>query len=385
MKKSLVSLSLGGLSIGTTEFVMMGLLPDVARDFNITIPEAGHFISAYALGVVIGAPLLVALGGSFPPKKILITLMAMFTVFNLASAFATGSTALLLTRLLSGLPHGAFFGVGSVMATRLADRGKEAQAIAVMFAGLTIANLLMVPLGTYIGHHFTWRYTFAMIGVIGFITILSILFWMPALESSRSGSVGKELGFFRKKEAWLLVAITSIGTGGLFAWISYIAPMMISVTGFPADKVPYILILAGFGMFTGNFIGGKLADSYPPARACIISLFAIVACLIVDYMVASSQSLTLLMVFVTGAITFTLGTPIQILMIKTAQGAEMLGASVSQAAFNIGNALGAFLGGLPIAAGLGLASPLLVGVVMAMAGVGFTWQLIRTQKLKRSV
>lgn len=385
MKKSLVSLSLGGLSIGTTEFVMMGLLPDVARDFNITIPEAGHFISAYALGVVIGAPLLVALGGSFPPKKILITLMAMFTVFNLASAFATGSTALLLTRLLSGLPHGAFFGVGSVMATRLADRGKEAQAIAVMFAGLTVANLLMVPLGTYIGHHFTWRYTFAMIGIIGFVTILSIFFWMPALESSRSGSVRKELGFFRKKEAWLLVAITSIGTGGLFAWISYIAPMMISVTGFPADKVPYILILAGFGMFTGNFIGGKLADSYPPARACIISLFAIVACLIVDYLVASSQSLTLLMVFVTGATTFTLGTPIQILMIKTAQGAEMLGASVSQAAFNIGNALGAFLGGLPIAAGLGLASPLLVGVVMALAGVGFTWQLIRTQNLRRSV
>ena len=242
--------------------------------------------------------------------------MLLFTVFNAFTAFAAGNTTILIARLFSGLPHGAFFGVGSVVASRLAGKGKEARAISVMFSGLTVANLLMVP----------------------------------------------------------------IGTGGLFCWISYIAPLMTGVAHFSPNTVPYILILAGIGMLVGNFVGGKLADTYPPATACMICMLGIAACLIIDYFVASSQPATLIMTFITGAVTFTLGTPLQILMIRTAGEAEMLGASASQAAFNIGNALGAFWGGLPIAAGYGYASPLLIGTVMALCGVFFTWFLIRQQK-----
>lgn len=385
MKKSLVTLALGGLSIGTTEFVMMGLLPDIARDFNVTIPQAGHLISAYALGVVIGAPLLVATSSSYPPKKVLLFLMGIFVLFNSLSALAPNHTLMFIARLLSGLPHGAFFGVGSVVASRLAAKGKEAQAISIMFAGLTVANLLMVPVGTYLGHHFSWRYTFGLVAAIGLITILSIIFWLPSSPVTRKGNLAKELGFFKRTEAWLLIIITSIGTGGLFAWISYIAPLMINVTHFEAEAVPYILILAGVGMLIGNLAGGKLADNFPPATACMISLVSIAICLVIDYCVASNQTLTLIMTFVTGAITFTLGTPIQLLMIRTAAEAEMLGASVSQASFNIGNALGAFWGGLPIAAGFGLASPLLVGTVMALCGVAFTWILIGQQKRQQAL
>ncbi|MEO5912334.1 MAG: MFS transporter, partial [Pelobium sp.] len=217
MKKSLLPLALGGLGIGTTEFVMMGLLPDIATDFNISIPVAGHLISAYALGVVIGAPLLVAAASNFEPKKILLVLMMLFTLFNAFSAFAPGNYSLLIARLLSGLPHGAFFGVGSVVASRLATKGKEAQSISMMLGGLTVANLATVPLGTYLGHHYSWRYTFILIALIGLITLIAIYYWMPALPVKRSGNIRSEMGFFKKKQAWMIIAITAIGTGGLFA------------------------------------------------------------------------------------------------------------------------------------------------------------------------
>src|ERR1700712_2393245 len=175
---------------------MMGLLPDIAKDFNISIPVAGHLISSYALGVVIGAPLLVAISSSFEPKKILIALMAIFTFFNAFSAFAPNNTALLIARLFSGLPHGAFFGVGSVVASRLAEKGKQAQAISIMFAGLTVANLLSVPLGTYLGHQYSWRYTFGSIGIIGIVTLLSIHFLLPALSANKEGNIKAEIKAF---------------------------------------------------------------------------------------------------------------------------------------------------------------------------------------------
>ncbi|WEK38408.1 MAG: MFS transporter [Candidatus Pseudobacter hemicellulosilyticus] len=385
MKKSLLSLALGGLGIGTTEFVIMGLLPDIAGSFDISIPEAGHLISAYALGVVIGAPTLVAFSGSYPPKKILIGLMALFTLFNGLTALAPGYTSMVLARLFSGLPHGAFFGVGAVVASRLADKGKAAQAISIMFAGLTIANLAMVPLGTYIGHNFSWRFTFGIIAGIGLITMLAISVWMPAMPVKRKGSLKEELRFFRRTDAWLIILLTAIGTGGLFSWISYIAPLMIHVTHFNENLVPYIMMLAGLGMLAGNFLGGKMADILSPAKACMLSMLGIVACLVVDYFTADNQVMTLVMTFLTGAIAFTLSAPIQLLMIQTAKDAEMLGASVTQAGFNMGNALGAYWGGLPIAAGFGFASPLLVGVGMAIFGIFILWLLMRHQDGKSLV
>ncbi|OOQ56964.1 MFS transporter [Mucilaginibacter pedocola] len=380
MKKNLLPLALGGLGIGTTEFVMMGLLPDIATDFHISIPVAGHLISSYALGVVIGAPLLVAISSNYEPKKILLALMGIFTLFNALSAFAPNNTTLLIARLVSGLPHGAFFGVGSVVASRLAEKGKQAQAISLMFAGLTVANLLMVPIGTYIGHHYSWRYTFGLVAVIGLITMLSIKLWLPRLPVDRTGDIKTELALFKRTEAWLIILITAIGTGGLFAWISYIAPLMTNVSHFSANQVSYIMVLAGLGMVVGNVIGGRLADKMEPVKACIVLLFAMAATLVLIFLFSGSQSVSLALTFIAGALSIALATPIQILMIKTAAEAEMLGAAATQAAFNIGNALGAFFGGLPIAAGFGFNSPSLVGACMALAGTFFAWLLIKKQQ-----
>ncbi|WP_342647092.1 MFS transporter [Mucilaginibacter sp. CSA2-8R] len=380
MKKSLFPLMLGGLGIGTTEFVMMGLLPDIARDLHITIPAAGHLISAYALGVVVGAPLLVMMSSNYPPKKILLALMLIFTAFNTFSAFAPSHLTLLMARFFAGLPHGAFFGVGSVVASRLADKGKQAQAISMMFAGLTIANLVTVPLGTWVGHHFLWRYTFGIVAAIGLITLVFLKLWLPALPVNRTGNARSELQLFKSTEAWLIILITAIGTGGLFAWISYIAPLMTEVSHFSSNSVSWILVLAGFGMVVGNVIGGKLADSFEPVKACAVLLVAMAVTLLAIYFLSGNQIISLLLTFIAGALSIALASPIQILMINTAKGAEMLGAAVTQASFNIGNALGALFGGLPIAAGLGFNWPALVGAVMALAGVLIALVLIKRPK-----
>lgn len=382
MKKSLVALLFGGLGIGITEFVMMGLLPDIAKDLSISIPQAGHLISAYALGVVIGAPVLVSIAGSYPPKKILIALMIMFTAFNAFSAFAPGYSTLFIGRLLAGLPHGAFFGVGSVVASRIAEKGKEAQAVSVMFAGLTIANIIGVPLGTYIGHHYSWRFTFVIIVFVGLVTLLSLKIWMPALPAAKNRDFRKELDFFKDPNSWLIILMIAIGTGGLFSWYSYIAPLLTDVSGFRADSITYILVLAGMGMFVGNIIGGKLADRISPAKASLALLLAMAASLFIIHYVSVNQTLSLVMTFVTGAISFAVAAPIQMLMINTSKGSEMLAASVSQASFNIGNALGAFLGGLPLAAGFDYTSPVWVGTLMALTGAVFAWMIIlRSRKL----
>jgi DHA1 family arabinose polymer transporter-like MFS transporter len=370
---------LGGLGIGTTEFVMMGLLPDIATNLHITIPEAGHLISAYALGVVVGAPLLVMLSRSYPPKNILLVLMLMFTAFNGFSAFAPNYITLLLGRFFAGLPHGAFFGVGSVVASRLAEKGKQAQAISMMFAGLTIANLVTVPLGTFIGHHFLWRYTFGIVGAIGLITLIFLKLWLPPLPANAAGNNRSELKLLKNPEAWLIILVTAIGTGGLFAWISYIAPLMTDVSRFSANSVSWILVLAGFGMVVGNVVGGKLADKIPPVKACGALLTAMAITLLAIFFLSENKIIALILTFIAGALSMAIASPIQILMIRTAKGAEMLGAAVTQAAFNIGNALGAFFGGLPIAAGLGFTYPALTGALMAVVGVLFAYILLRRQ------
>ncbi|GEP50153.1 MFS transporter AraJ [Flavobacterium noncentrifugens] len=372
MKKSLFALLLGGLTIGITEFVMMGLLPDIAADLKITIPEAGHLISAYAIGVVIGAPTLVILGRNFPPRKMLSVLALMLTVFNSLSIIAPNYEILFLSRLFSGLPHGAFFGVGAVVASRLADKGKEAQAVSIMFSGLTLANLAGVPIGTYIGHHYTWRYTFVLIAFVGLLTLLFLYLWMPNLESKGGESMKTQLRFFKKPEAWLIILITAVGFGGLFAWISYIAPLLTEVSGFSAEAVPYILILAGLGMVVGNFIGGKMADKFSPLTTTITLLLVLALDLTLVFFGSGNQYLSLLLVFMTGCISFAVVAPIQMLMIQTAKGAEIIASAAIQGSFNIGNALGAFLGGLPLVAGYSYASPNLVGVAMSLIGAGIT-------------
>lgn len=375
--KKLIPFTLGGLGIGITEFVMMGLLPDIAKDLAITIPEAGHLISAYALGVVIGAPVLAIIAAKYPPKYILLSLMGLFTLFNAISAFAPSYTTLFIARFFSGLPHGAFFGVGSVVASRIAPKGKEAQAVSLMFAGLTIANLFGVPLGTFVGHNYSWRYSFAIVAVVGIITLLSLKYWLPFLPAPKNKDLRTELSFFAKREAWIIILMISIGTGGLFCWISYIAPLMTEVAGFAEGNVTYILMLAGLGMLVGNFVGGYLADKFSPAKACIALLLSMSAILIIVFFVSSNPILALITTFLTGAIAFASAAPIQMLMIRTAKDSEMIAASASQASFNIGNALGALFGGFPLVYNYTYNYPSLVGASMALVGSFFAYWLIR--------
>lgn len=378
INKGLFPLLLGGLGIGTTEFVMMGILPDVASDIHISIPAAGHVISAYAFGVVVGAPLLVALAGHFPPKRILLALMLVFTAFNGLSALAPNYPLLMAARFLSGLPHGAFFGVGAVVASRIAEKGKQAQAISTMFAGLTIANLVMVPIGTWVGHNLGWRYTFGIVAALGIITLAFLRAWLPEIPIVRESNVRGQLRMFRNLDVWIVFLIVAIGTGGLFTWISYIAPLMTHISGFSAQSVSGIMVLAGFGMVVGNLVGGRLTDRFSPAKLCAWMLVCMALTLTGVFFLSSVQPISLVLTFVAGALSIALGTPIQVLMMRTAKGAEMLGAATTQAGFNIGNSLGAYFGGLPIAAGLGFNYPSLVGAGMAVVGIAFAvWLVLR--------
>lgn len=368
MKKSLIALAFGSFAIGMTEFTIMGILPDIAADLGIDIPTAGYLIAIYALGVVIGAPLLVLITSKYPPKKVLLFLMVLFFVFHALFAIAPGYQSMMISRFMSGLPHGAFFGVASVVATRLANKGKEASAIAIMFTGMTIANLAGVPLGTFLGQHYSWRLTYGIIAFFGIATMLAIYFWLPALKNSHVKSASKQMRYFKKPFSWVLIAMISIGTGGLFAWMSYIAPLMTEVAGVNPNMLPLIMVLVGFGMLVGNLLGGKLADSTNPIVASIICFMAMAVCLVLVYFTIHIPGLSYFWAFTTGLISFTLGSPLQMVLINSSKGYETIAAAGGQASFNMGNTFGAYFGGLPIAAGFAFNSPLLVGVVMASIG-----------------
>jgi DHA1 family arabinose polymer transporter-like MFS transporter len=381
-KLSLISLTIGGFSIGMTEFLMMGVLPDISQSLKVSIPTAGHLISIYALGVVIGAPLIVGIAGNYPPKKVLISLMLMVFVFNGLFAIAPSYGLLMLSRFFAGLPHGAFFGVGAVVASKLAEPGREARSVAVMFAGLTVANIIGVPLGTYIGHHFDWRYSFGGIAFFGLLAMLAIHYWMPKVQASANHSFRNSLKMFKTVDMWLIIGISAIGTGGFFAWISYIAPLMTEVASFSANMITVIMVIIGLGMAVGNFIGGRMADKFSPLKTTLFLLLSMVVALIFFAVISRFQIPAIIMTFLIGAIGFALIAPMQIMIMQYAKGAEMLASSVLQATSNFGNALGAFLGGLPIAAGFGYTSPEYVGSGLAFVGFALCLILLFRSKNK---
>jgi len=369
MQKGLIALAIGAFALGMTEFVMMGILPDLANTLKITIPEAGHFISSYAIGVVVGAPILTLWFRKRAPQKALILLAVWITVSNVLSAFATDYYSLMVMRFLAGMPHGAFFGIGAVVAGRMARDGKKAQAIAFMFSGLTIANIVGVPLGTYIGHAMNWQLTFGVVGIIGLLTVLGIAYWLPKFQANEVRDVKHELEIFTRLKLWLVLLIAIIGTGGFFAWYSYIAPLFTEVSHFEAGSVTFLMIVAGLGMTLGNLLGGKISDKYSPLTATIVLLIGMSVVLLLLTVVAENQIATIIMTFVIGAVAFAIVAPVQIMMMQAAQGAEMLGSSISPAAMNMGNALGAYAAGIPIAMGYGFRSPEWVGAGMAFLGI----------------
>jgi DHA1 family arabinose polymer transporter-like MFS transporter len=369
IKKSLAPLALGGFGIGMTEFVMMGILPDIATGLNISIPQAGYLISAYAVGVVVGAPTLVSMLGHRPPRGVLVWFMLMFAAFNALSAFAPNFHTMMLFRFLAGLPHGAFFGVGAVVATRLADKGKEAAALASMFSGLTLANVVGVPAGTWLGHNMSWRIVFLIVAAIGLTTAFMVQKFIPYFEGSRRAGLAQDLRIFRNPKLWLALGITSIGTGGFFAWLSYIAPLLTDVSHFHAGMIPLIMTVVGVGMTVGVQFGGKLADRVHPLRAIAILLTTMIVLLCLNALLASSQTAMVVLAFLVGANALALGPSIQMLLIEHSREAEMLGSSLGQSGFNIGNATGAFLGGIPLILGYSYASPQWVAAGLALCGL----------------
>ncbi|MGW2546918.1 MFS transporter, partial [Kitasatospora sp. NPDC001574] len=369
MPLALLALAISAFGIGTTEFVIMGLLPEVAGDFSVSIPTAGLLISGYALGVVVGGPLLTVLGTRVPRKGMLLMLTGLFIVGNLVSAMAPAFGLLMAGRILAAFAHGAFFGIGSVVAADLVAPHKRAGAIALMFTGLTAANVLGVPMGTLLGQHFGWRSTFYVVAALGVIGFAGIAALVPVQSRPEGARLGAELAVFRTPQIWLALTMTVLGWGGIFAMFTYITPMMTELAGFSPSGVTWLLFLFGVGLFVGNLLGGWFAD-----RALMRSLYVILAVLTVLLFAftfaAQSRVGAIVAIPLIGVFGFATVAPLQKRVMDQAAGAPTLASAANIAAFNLGNALAAWLGGLVISAGLGYQAPNWVGGLMAAAALG---------------
>ncbi|MGW3628822.1 MFS transporter [Streptomyces sp. NPDC005122] len=369
MPLALLALAVGAFGIGTTEFVMMGLLPDVADDLHISIPAAGHLVSAYALGVVIGAPLLAAATARMSRRKVLIGLMVLFVAGNALSALAPDQHWLLAARFLSGLPHGAFFGVGAVVATGLVAPERKARSVSLMFLGLTVANIAGVPVATFIGQHFGWRATFLGVGVIGLAAIASLALLIPHDHThAATGGLRGELAALRSLPVWLALGTTVAGFGALFSAYSYVTPMLTESAGYTESSVTLLLALFGVGATVGNLVGGRLADH--SLRGTLFGgLVSLVAVLALFPLLMTAQWSAALAVTLLGTAAFVTGSPLQLMVMEKASAAPSLASSANQAAFNLANAGGAWIGGLALAAGFGATSPALAGAALAVLGL----------------
>ena len=365
MKKSLIALAFGTLGLGIAEFTMMGILPYVANDLKVSIPVAGHFISAYALGVCCGAPTLI-LARRRPLKHILLALMTLMMVGNLLAAIATDYWMLLAARFISGLPHGAYFGVGSIVARKLADEGKGAEAVSIMIAGMTVANLFGVPLGTSLSHLLSWRITFLLVGCWGVIVLYYIARWVPHVEGLQNTGFKGQFQFLKKPAPWLILGATALGNGGVFCWYSYITPLLTQVSGFSTDSVTALMMLAGFGMVVGNLVSGRMSDRYTPARVGMVVQGTLCLVLLLIFFLSPNPWCSALLMTLCTAGLFAVSSPEQVLIIRVAPGGEMLGGACVQMAFNLGNAVGAYVGGLAVTEGYRY--PALSGVPFALVG-----------------
>ena len=365
MKKSLIALAFGTLGLGIAEFTMMGILPYVATDLGISIPVAGHFISAYALGVCFGAPMLL-LARKRPLKQILLVLMTLMIVGNICASMAPDYWVLLLGRFVSGLPHGAYFGVASIVAGKLADKGKSSEAVSIMIAGMTVANLFGVPLGTSLSHTLSWRATFLLVGAWGLITLYYIWRWVPQVEGLKDTGFKGQFRFLKKPAPWLILGATALGNGGVFCWYSYITPLLTEVSGFSADSITALMVLAGFGMVVGNLVSGRMSDRYTPGKVGTVVQGMICVILLLIFLLSPHPWCSAILMTLCTAGLFAVSSPEQVLMIRVAPGGEMLGGACVQMAFNFGNAIGAYIGGLALSGGYRY--PALAGVPFALMG-----------------
>lgn len=374
-----VSLALGGFALGTGEFASMGLLPNVARDVGVSVPVAGHMISAYALGVVVGAPLLAVAFARVGRRAMLIGLMVFFALGNLLCAVASSYGLIVIARFLAGLPHGAYFGIASLVAASLVPPDKRAQAVARMMLGLSSANIVGVPFATWIGQVAGWRAAFALVAAIGLATAIACRFALGPIPAPENASPLTELGALKRGQVWLTLGIAAIGFAGVFAVYSYITPMLTEVSGMTEAHVPLVLSVIGIGMVAGSLFGGWLADRGVMRAICITLLLNVMTLGLVAVTAPNATAVTINMFFV-GFAALSMGPPLQTRLMDIAADAQALAASLNHSAFNTANALGAWLGGLAIAGGLGWTSTGPIGAALALAGLAiwFVAQRVRT-------
>jgi DHA1 family inner membrane transport protein len=364
---ALAALALGGFAIGTSEFVAMGLLPQIAAGVNISIPAAGHVVSAYALGVVVGAPVLAGLGARFPRRTLLIALMVAFTAGNVLSALAPSYSMLVGARFLAGFPHGAYFGVASLVAADLAGPERKARAVSRVLLGLSIANVLGVPVATWVGQTFGWRVAFAGAATLAVATAVSVGRLVPWAPADHTATLRRELTALRRPQVLLAVATGAIGGGGMFAVYSYISPILTDRSGLALSAVPVALAIWGLGMVAGNLLGGRLMDWRPVP--VMFGVFLLMAAMFALFAVTSAHAVIALPTIFLLGMSVILPTGLQMRLMDVAGDAQTLGAALNHSAFNLANALGAWLGGLVLAAGWGLTAPMWVGVGLSLAGM----------------
>ena len=369
MKKSLLALATGSFALGFAEFVMMGILPATATGLRVSVPDAGDFISAYALGVCAGTLFLV-FGRRVPPKRLLLGFVALVAVGNAAAACAPSAEALVAARFVSGLPHGAFFGTATIVARELADPGREGQAVSILVLGQTVANMVGVPGGTLLAVLLSWRATFLFVAVWAVGSLLLIARFVPAVRPIPDAGLAGQFRFLKKPGPWLVIGAVLLGNTGIFCWWSYVSPWLTDIGGFPADALPALLVLAGFGMVAGSLVGGRLTDRTSPGKMAATGQAIGCAALLLIFLFSGTPATAAALMFLCAFGMFFVSSPQQLLMVKVGRGGgEMIGSACVQVAFNLGNAFGAMIGQTVLNAGASYAWPSLAGVPCSLAAV----------------
>ncbi|MFJ6169250.1 MFS transporter [Micromonospora orduensis] len=389
---AVAALALGGVAVGLTEFVAMGLLPDIARGLlarqyaqspSDAVARAGWMITAYALGVVVGAPLIAALSARLPRKKLVLGLLVLFAVGTVASATAPTFDLVLVARFVAALPHGAYFGAAGLLAAALLGPGNEARGFAAVLSGLTVSNVVGVPLITRLGQEAGWRTAYLVIAGVFLLTLLAVLAVVPEVAAAVDSSPAAELRALRTRQVWLVAATGAVGFAGFFAVNTYIAPVTTDVAGLAAATVPWALVAVGLGMTVGNALGGWLADR-DLRRSMIVGFVAMIVSITVFGLVASNPVGLFVGAFLVGATSLYLGPVLQARLITVAPGAQLMGAAMNQSAMNIANSLGAALGSVAIAAGFGYLAPAWVGVLLAVLGLGLAGVSFAAERRSRT-
>jgi DHA1 family inner membrane transport protein len=366
---AILALALGGFAIGTTEFVTMGLLPQIAEGTGVDIATAGHYVSAYALGVVVGAPLIAVMAAKLPRKGLLMALMGFFAVSHLAIAFADTYPTVMAGRFLAGIPHGAFFGIGSVVAASLVSHQRRTAAVATLLGGLGVANVVGVPLATLLGQRYSWHLPYLVVGLVAVVTVAAIGVFLPHQSPSGEESMRSEMGALRRLQVWLALLIGVVGFGGMFAMYSFITPTMTELAGLDESYIPWVLAAYGIGMVTGMVLSGRVANRVGVLKGIIVALSLVGALLAVFGWAAQMLWLAVVMVFALGVLPSIVVPLLQTRLMDVAHEGQSLAAALNHSTLNMANALGAWLGSLVLAAGWGYGAPSLVGAGLAVLGV----------------